>query len=391
MEQKRVFLIVLDSAGIGAMPDAADFGDVGSNTFGALAATGRLSVPHMRKLGLFNIEGVAFGSRAGHPEGCFARMSERSKGKDTTVGHWEIAGVSSPAPLPTYPEGFPPEVMAEFVRHTGRQALCNKPYSGTRVLLDYGRLHEENGALIVYTSADSVFQVAAHEGIVPVEELYRCCEIARGILQGEHGVGRVIARPFTGQHPNYTRTPNRRDFSLEPPRPTMCDCLKDAGYDVIGVGKIRDIFAGRGITEAIHTDNNADGMEKADAFLEKPFNGLCFINLVDFDMLYGHRNHVMGYTDAMNAFDCWLGRFMPKLGKGDWLLITADHGCDPSTPSTDHSREYTPLLIYGESVRQGVDLGTRPTFADIGATVLDIFGIRGKTEGESLLNRIALQ
>lgn len=371
---KRIFLIVLDSVGIGEAPDAADFGDAGSNTLAAAAASRFFDLPELGRLGLFNIDGVSCRPAAAEPEGSFARMTERSKGKDTTIGHWEIAGVISPRPLPTYPNGFPPEVIEAFRQKTGRGVLCNRPYSGTEVIRDYGREHLETGALIVYTSADSVFQIAAHESIVPPEQLYEYCRIARELLQGEHGVGRVIARPFEGEWP-FVRTPRRHDFSLEPPSETMLDRIKAAGLDVIAVGKIHDIFAGRGDTEHIFTSGNTDGIARAIALAKRPFHGLCFVNLVDFDMLYGHRNDPDGYARALTEFDRALPQLLAGLGEGDVLMITADHGCDPATPSTDHSREYTPWLIAGPAVRPGVNLGTLPTFADISATVLDAFGL----------------
>ena len=371
---KRIFLIVLDSVGIGEAPDAADFGDAGSNTLAAAAASRFFDLPELGRLGLFNIDGVSCRPAAAEPEGSFARMTERSKGKDTTIGHWEIAGVISPRPLPTYPNGFPPEVIEAFRQKTGRGVLCNRPYSGTEVIRDYGREHLETGALIVYTSADSVFQIAAHESIVPPEQLYEYCRIARELLQGEHGVGRVIARPFEGEWP-FVRTPRRHDFSLEPPSETMLDRIKAAGLDVIAVGKIHDIFAGRGDTEHIFTSGNTDGIARAIALAKRPFHGLCFVNLVDFDMLYGHRNDPDGYARALTEFDRALPKLLAGLGEGDVLMITADHGCDPATPSTDHSREYTPWLIAGPAVRPGVNLGNLPTFADISATVLDAFGL----------------
>lgn len=371
---KRIFLIVLDSVGIGEAPDAADFGDAGSNTLAAAAASRFFDLPELGRLGLFNIDGVSCRPAAAELEGSFARMTERSKGKDTTIGHWEIAGVISPRPLPTYPNGFPPEVIEAFRQKTGRGVLCNRPYSGTEVIRDYGREHLETGALIVYTSADSVFQIAAHESIVPPEQLYEYCRIARELLQGEHGVGRVIARPFEGEWP-FVRTPRRHDFSLEPPSETMLDRIKAAGLDVIAVGKIHDIFAGRGDTEHIFTSGNTDGIAQAIALAKRPFHGLCFVNLVDFDMLYGHRNDPDGYARALTEFDRALPKLLAGLGEGDVLMITADHGCDPATPSTDHSREYTPWLIAGPAVRPGVNLGTLPTFADISATVLDAFGL----------------
>ena len=385
---KRVFLIVLDSCGIGEEPDAAEYGDEGSNTLAACATSRYFDMPNMKKLGLFNIDGVTCRPKEESPVGAFARLREISKGKDTTIGHWEIAGINSPKPLPTYPNGFPPEVIREFEKKTGRRVLCNKPYSGTEVIRDYGKEHVETGALIVYTSADSVFQIAAHESVVPLEELYRYCRIARGMLMGEHGVGRVIARPFIGEYPNFTRTSNRHDFSIKPPKVTMLDQLKEKNFDVIAVGKINDIFVGQGITEAVRTKNNADGIERTIEYTAKDFNGLCFVNLVDFDMLYGHRNDVDGYAKALTYFDTKLPEIMKGLRDDDLLMITADHGCDPSTPSTDHSREYIPWVITGKQVRAGANVGTRPTFADIGATILDYFGVESRITGTSDLKEI---
>lgn len=383
---KRVFLIVLDSVGIGEMPDAAAFGDEGSNTLQAAAKSAYFSMPNMRKLGLFNIDGVTIGEREGKPRGAYARMTESSMGKDTTIGHWEIAGVISKAPLPTYPKGFPKEVLEEFSRKTGHGILCNRPYSGTEVIKDYGEEHMRTGNLIVYTSADSVFQVAAHEEIVPVEQLYEYCQIARDMLVGEHGVGRVIARPFEGKPGEFKRTSRRHDFSLEPPKVTMLDQLKEAGFEVLGVGKIFDIFAGKSITDYVRTTGNPDGIEKTLDYMDRDFEGLCFVNLVDYDMLYGHRNDVEGYAKALTYFDERLPEILGKMREEDILMITADHGCDPSTPSTDHSREYTPLVMYGKNVPAGKNYGTRTSFSDIGATVLNYFGIEKKIAGESLID-----
>ena len=381
-------MIVLDSLGIGEMPDAGSWGDAGSNTLGAIRYNKQFSCPNLASLGLFNIAGV--GGGVATPVASFARMREASAGKDTTIGHWEIAGVVSRAPLPTYPNGFPADVITEFERLTGRGVLCNKPYSGTDVIRDYGEEHLRTGKLIVYTSADSVFQIAAHEGLVPVEELYRYCELARGMLCGKHGVGRVIARPFTGEHP-FVRTANRHDFSIEPPQATMADLLAARGFDTISVGKIYDIFAGRGYTESHRTKGNDDGMKQTLEIAKRDFCGLCFVNLVDFDSAYGHRNDVDGYARALTAFDGQLGELLPLLGKDDILIVTADHGCDPSTPSTDHSREYTPMLIFGADVKHGVDLGTRQSFADIGATVLEILGVeRGELAGCSFWKEVRL-
>ncbi|MBQ9114644.1 MAG: phosphopentomutase [Clostridia bacterium] len=383
---KRVFLIVLDSLGIGALPDARSFGDEDANTLRVVSSNPNCVVPNLERLGLFNIEGVVGGVDS--PLGSYARLGELSLGKDTTIGHWEMAGIVSEKPLPTYPDGFPKEIIDEFEKQTGRKTLCNKPYSGTEVLKDYGKEHIETGALIVYTSADSVFQIAAHEDVVPVEELYRYSEIARAILVGEHGVGRIIARPFIGEHP-YTRTANRHDFSIAPPKESMLDRLSGAGYDVISVGKIIDIFSGKGITESYRTKSNYDGMERTIALLDKDFDGLCFVNLVDFDMKFGHRNDVDGYAKALTEFDTQLGEFLSKMRSDDILIITADHGCDPVTVSTDHSREYVPMVIYGGGIQKGVDLQTRASFSDISATILEIFNVdKGATNGISFLSKV---
>lgn len=377
---KRVFLIVLDSFGIGTVPDSADFGDAGADTLGSIRRSAKFSAENMKKLGLFNIDGIAGGIEA--PVGAYARMTERSRGKDTIIGHWEMCGVISESPMPTFPDGFPEELLEKLSAAWGRGILCNKPYSGTQVIADYGREHIETGKLIVYTSADSVLQIAAHESVVPIEELYRDCEIARGICQGKYGVGRIIARPFEGEYP-FKRTTRRHDFALVPPHKTTLDLLKDAGLDVIAVGKISDIFAGQGVTDAIKTAGNADGMEKTMALLDRDFRGFAFVNLVDFDMVYGHRRDINGYAAATAAFDAWLGDFRAKMRPDDLLLITGDHGCDPGFTGTDHTREYTPLLAAGDAVRPG-NLGTRTTFADIGATVADIFGVPNPNAGESM-------
>ena len=383
---KRFFLIVLDSFGVGEEPDAYLWHDEGSNTLGAIRNHPNFNCPNLRELGLFNIEGV--GGGISHPKASFARMREKSMGKDTTIGHWEIAGIISPEPLPTYPNGFPAEVIEEFEQKTGRKVICNRPYSGTEVIKDYGEEHRKTGALIVYTSADSVFQIAAHEDVVPVDELYRYCQIARDMLVGKHGVGRVIARPFTGEYP-FTRTSNRHDFSLLPPADTMLNLLKNAGYATISVGKIYDIFAGSGLSESNRTTSNAHGMQVTKEMQGRDFEGLCFVNLVDFDMKYGHRNDVPGYAAAATEFDNFLTDFLKDMREDDVLLITADHGCDPATPSTDHSREYTPMLLYGKHVKEGVDLGTRPTFSDISATVLDYFGVpQENTSGTSFWSEV---
>lgn len=386
MSKKRVFLIVLDSFGIGEMEDAHTYGDFNVDTLGSVASSTRFHMPNMRKLGLFNIEGVKHGNKEKEPIGAYMRMKEASRGKDTTIGHWEIAGICSQRPLPTYPDGFPEEVLEEFSRQTGRGVLCNKPYSGTVVIQEFGEEHMRTGDLIVYTSADSVFQIAAHEEVVPLEELYEYCRIARKILRGEHGVGRVIARPFIGPcSGEFTRTSNRHDFSIEPPATTMLDQLKENGNDVIAVGKINDIFVGQGITEYVYTKNNEDGIEKTLKYMEQDFEGLCFVNLVDFDSVYGHRRDIDGYAEALSYFDKKLPEIMAKMKEDDVLMITADHGCDPGyMQTTDHTREYTPFLIYGEKILPK-DYGTRETFADIGATVLQYFGIVPAFAGKDVL------
>ena len=383
---KRVFLIVLDSFGIGAMPDSEKFGDKGVNTLASCAATEKLHIPNLVKAGLGQIDGVTCLPKA--LNGAVARLAEASAGKDTTIGHWEIAGIVSEHPLPTYPDGFPEEIIKPFCEATGRGILANAPWSGTAVIEEYGAEHMRTGDLIVYTSADSVFQIAAHEEIVPQEQLYEYCRIARKLLQGKHGVGRVIARPFVGEPGNFTRTANRHDFSLEPPKETLLDALQKAGFATIGVGKINDIFAGKGLSEYVYNKSNADGMAHTDAFAAKDFEGLCFVNLVDFDMHFGHRRDAVGYTKALNEFDSWLGSFMTKLGEDDLVLITADHGCDPAyTATTDHTREYVPMLALGKGLKP-VNLGTRQSFADIAATVADIFGVAFDTPGKSFQEEI---
>ena len=387
---KRVFLIVLDSFGIGCAPDAADFGDGHCNTLASLTTSPELHAPNLTKLGLFNIDGVGCGTPSDSPIGTFTRLRELSRGKDTTIGHWEIAGIVSEQPMPTYPNGFPTEILEQLsAACDGKKILCNKPYSGTQVIHDYGREQEETGGLIVYTSADSVLQIAANEADVPVERLYDYCRAAREIMQGEHGVGRIIARPYVGSYPNYERTAHRHDFSLDPTGDTMMDALVRQGHEVIAVGKISDIFAGRGVTRSTGVnESNADGMEKTLRIQQEDFTGLCFVNLVDFDMTYGHRRDIAGYARATTEFDVQLGTFMEHMREDDVLMITADHGCDPGAPGTDHTREYVPLLVYGARIRKGVNLGTYPTFAMIGATVADMFGAGLTTKGESLLPRI---
>ena len=385
---KRVFLFVLDSCGIGAMPDAESFGDVGVNTLAACATSSKLHIPNMIAAGLGNADGVECLPKTAAPAGAVARLRERSMGKDTTIGHWEIAGLISPDPLPTYPEGFPEEVLEPFRRATGRGILANAPWSGTEVIEKFGDAHVKTGDLIVYTSADSVFQIAAHEEVVPLEKLYEYCHIARQQLQGRHGVGRVIARPFVGESGAYKRTSNRHDYSLEPPAETMLDAIKKEGKASIGVGKIYDIFAGRGTTEHVYNTSNRNGMEHAMHYAATDFEGLCFVNLVDFDMLFGHRRDIDGYAAALSEFDAWLGGFMESLGEDDLVMITADHGCDPAyTATTDHTREYVPLLILGKKVRP-VNLGTRGSFADIAATVTELLGVPYETEGKSFAREI---
>ena len=386
---KRIFLIVLDSFGIGAMPDSEAFGDRNVNTLGSCAASRKLHIPNMIAAGLGNIDGVQCLPRVDAPTGAYARLTESSMGKDTTIGHWEIAGVVSPKPLPTYPEGFPQEVLDAFAKATGRGWLCNKPYSGTDVIRDYGQQQLDTGKWIVYTSADSVFQVAAHEELIPLEELYDACHKARQILRGDHGVGRVIARPYVGDSPEtFQRTSNRHDFSLEPPKETMMDAVKKAGLDSLAVGKIFDIFAGRGTTEHVYNKSNADGMDHTMDYARRDFHGLCFTNLVDFDMLYGHRRDIDGYANALTEFDSWLGEFQKVLGPEDIVMITADHGCDPAyTATTDHTREYIPFVAIGQKVKPG-NLGTRKTFADIAATVTELLGVPYESDGESFAKEL---
>lgn len=387
MEVKRVFIIVLDSFGIGAAPDAALFGDAGSNTLASVSRSRSFSVPNMQKLGLFNIQGVEVGNPAEFPEGAYARLTEKSKGKDTTTGHWELAGLVSEQAMPTFPNGFPDEVITELERRTGRGILCNKPYSGTQVIVDYGREQLQTGKLIVYTSADSVLQIAAHEDCIPLEELYRCCTEAREVMQGKYAVGRVIARPFLGEYPDFYRTSDRRDYSLRPPGRTVPAAVADCGMDSIGIGKISDIFAGEGITRSLHIDGNKDGMDKTISMLDEDFRGLCFVNLVDFDSQYGHRNDVDGYAQALTDFDMRLGEFMRGMRQEDILFITADHGCDPGFEGTDHTREYVPMLAFGDIIKPA-DLGTRGSFADLGATVLEALGIDDEISGESFWKQI---
>ena len=386
---KRVFLIVLDSFGIGAMPDSESFGDVNVNTLASCATSDKLNIPNMIAAGLANIDGVSCLPKAAVTTGAYARLTEKSMGKDTTIGHWEIAGLISPDPLPTYPEGFPEEVLAPFRAATGRGVLANAPWSGTAVLDEFGEEHMRTGDLIVYTSADSVFQIAAHEEVVPLEKLYEYCHIARKQLQGKHGVGRVIARPFVGSGKgNFKRTSNRHDYSLEPPAKTLLDAVKEQGLDSIAVGKIYDIFAGIGTTEHVYNTSNANGMEHALHYADQDFHGLCFVNLVDFDMVFGHRRNIEGYATALSEFDAWLPKLMEKLGDEDVVMITADHGCDPGyAATTDHTREYVPLLVLGKGVKP-VNLGTRTSFADIAATVAELLDVKYETSGQSFAKEI---
>ncbi|MBE6606186.1 MAG: phosphopentomutase [Ruminococcaceae bacterium] len=387
MNNRKVFLIVLDSLGIGAMPDAADFNDAGANTLKRISGSKYFNIPTLKCLGIGNIDGQEYLGAVGAPLAAHARMCESSRGKDTTIGHWEIAGIISHTPLPTYPDGFPDEIINEFEKLAGRKILCNKPYSGTEVIRDYGCEHIESGALIVYTSADSVFQIAAHEDIIAPEKLYEYCRVARKLLCGKHAVGRVIARPFIGKYPDFKRTANRHDFSLEPTSKTMLDAIKSSGGDVIAVGKITDIFAGCGITETILSKSNDEGMRLTHELLKRDFNGLCFTNLVDFDSVYGHRNDIDGYAKALSDADKQISCFIEAMSENDILFITADHGCDPGDASTDHTREYTPLLIYGKDIKP-VNLSTRPAFADIAATICDILGVDFKTAGKSFAANI---
>lgn len=390
MTAKRVFLIVLDSLGAGEAPDAAAFGDTGAHTLRSIFRTGMLRIPTLQRLGIGNIAGLDFLGAVSRPAAAYGKMRERSAGKDTTIGHWEIAGHVSPRPMPTFPHGFPSDLLDRFRALTGRGVLCNLPYSGTDVIRDYGEEHLRTGDLIVYTSADSVFQIAAHEDLVPPEELYAICRRARELLTGDYAVGRVIARPFAGHSAaDFTRvSADRRDFSLEPPVPVLPDVLKAAGYDVLSVGKIIDIFAGRGFTEFYRTHGNDEGMAVTAELAGRDFRGLCFVNLVDFDMLYGHRNDAPGYAAALNRFDAWLADFLPRMRADDVLLLTADHGCDPGDISTDHTREYVPLLVAGPGAHP-VSLGVRDGFSDVAESVLGLLGAGG-TFGASDFSREVL-
>lgn len=381
---KRIFLIVLDSCGIGRLPDADKFGDGDCNTLKRISESPKFSGKNMIKMGIGNIDGVDFLEKAEKPLAKYGKLAEKSAGKDTTTGHWEIAGVISEKAMPTYPNGFPDDVIAEFSRLTGRGVLCNKPYSGTEVIKVYGDEHVRTGDIIVYTSADSVFQIAAHEEVVPLETLYEYCRIARKMLTGDNAVGRVIARPFVGKSPDYVRTANRRDFSLEPTGKTVLDAIVENGKTVYAIGKISDIFAGRGISEKVVTHSNKEGMAATLDAVKKDFEGLCFVNLVDFDMLYGHRQDVDGYAAAYAEFDGWLPSFVSEMKDGDVLMVTADHGCDPGDDHTDHTREYIPLIVYGKNVSSG-NIGIRQTFADIAASVAEYLEIPYSSSGKSFL------
>jgi len=386
---ERVAVVVLDGVGVGALPDAADFGDEGSNSVGNTArAVGGLALPNMSLLGLGNLTDVVGVPPVAETIGAYGRMAEVSAGKDSTTGHWELTGVVSPVALPTYPQGFPRELIEEYERRIGRKTLGNVAISGTVIIDRLGAEHMRTGSPIVYTSADSVFQVAAHEEIIPLDELYRICLIAREMLTGEHAVGRVIARPFVGQPGSFTRTQNRRDFSLVPPKPTLLDRLLAADYQVVGVGKVDDLFAKQGLTVCHHTVDNLVATEKVIELLGEESRGMILANLIEFDMLFGHRNNPEAYARALEAFDSRLPRMMEAMKPGDVLFIVADHGNDPTTPSTDHSREYVPLLVYGERVRPGVNLGTRESFADLAATIAELLGIEPLPNGTSFAREI---
>jgi phosphopentomutase len=386
---KRVILIVLDSCGVGELPDAKLYGDEGSNTLVNTAkAVGGLKLPHLQKLGLGNIAPILGVGTDPSAQADFGKMAELSPGKDSTTGHWEMMGLILQKPFPVYPHGFPREVIEQFEKAIGRKSLGNKPASGTEIIKELGEEHVRTGEPIVYTSADSVFQIAAHEEVIPVEELYRICEIARKIMTGDHGVARVIARPFLGKPGSFKRTESRRDFSLPPPSKTILDLLHESNIPVIGIGKIQDLFVGRGISTSIHTGNNSEGMDKLTEAVKRFKQGMIFINLVDFDMLWGHRNDAVGFAAGLEDFDRRLPSVLDILTGEDLLIITADHGCDPTTASTDHSREYVPLLVYGKSLRNNVNLDTRESFSDLGATVAEIFQIAGTGKGKSFFKDI---
>lgn len=385
----RVILIVLDSAGVGELPDASEYGDEGSNTLGNIVkGCNGIKLPNMEDIGMGKIDGIDYLQVPQSITGSYGRMAEVSKGKDTITGHWEIAGLQLEHPFPTYPDGFSRHILDRFQQLTGRGILGNCAASGTEIIKEYGEEHMKTGKLIVYTSADSVFQIAAHEEVVPVEELYVICQKARDMLQGENMVGRVIARPFTGEPGSFSRTANRKDFSAEPIADTILDKLQQKGLAVIGVGKIEDIFSGKGITAAEHTKNNTDGIDVTIKFVKENNKGIIFTNLVDFDMAYGHRNNAEGYKQALEEFDARLPEIIAAMRDEDMLIITADHGCDPTTPSTDHSREYVPVLLYGKNIKRDVNLGTRKTFSDLACTIADIFGMEHTFPGESFYSQL---
>jgi len=384
---ERVFLIVLDSAGIGEMPDAKLYGDEGSNTIGNIALKVGLKVPTLKKMGLGNIAELHGIEPAQKPLAAWGKMAELSPGKDTITGHWEIAGIVLEKPFKTFPQGFPKELISKFEQAIKREILGNVVASGTEIIKELGPEHMATGKPIIYTSADSVFQIAAHEEVIPLEELYSICQIARDILQDEWKVARVIARPFIGTEGNFIRTANRRDFAIEPPSPTLLENVKDGGYEVVGIGKISDIFTGKGITKNVHTENNLDGIEKIINSMSEVKRGLVFANLVDYDSKYGHRNDAQGYAKALEEFDEQLPRIMEKLNENDVLIVTADHGCDPTTVSTDHSREYVPLLIYGSQINP-VNVGVRKSFADLGATIAEMLSVQKLLKGESMYSLI---
>jgi phosphopentomutase len=384
---KRVILIVLDSVGMGELPDAVQYGDVGANTLGNIVKQiPSFALPNMEQYGLWNIDGMEGFGAFKNPKGSFGRLMEKSAGKDTTTGHWEISGLRLSKAFPVYPQGFPSEILEAFEKKIGTKTVGNIPASGTEIIKNLGEEHVKTGYPIVYTSADSVFQIAAHEGIIPIEKLYEMCNIAREILSGEHAVGRVIARPFEGEVGHFKRTDRRRDFSLKPFGKTMLDHIQDENLLVKAVGKIKDIFGGQGITHAVHTHGNMDGVDKTLDYLKEDFGGLIFTNLVDFDMTYGHRNDVEGYAKALMEFDARLPEIIGALKADDLLMITADHGCDPTYPGTDHTREYVPLIVVGDGVKQGINIGTRETFADLAGTILEYLGIQKSVAGESFLS-----
>ena len=388
---KRAIIIVLDSVGMGELPDADSYGDVGSNTLGNIAAKlGNLKLNNLQKLGLGNIDNISGFEKHPAPKGCCGRMGEKSFGKDTTTGHWEMSGIILDKPFPTYPHGFPEEIINEFEKAINRKSLGNIVASGTEIIKQLGEQHVNTGYPIVYTSADSVFQIAAHEDVIPIDKLYEMCQIARSILKGEHAVGRVIARPFTGTVGDFKRTDRRRDFSLKPLGKTILDYTVEKGLEVKAVGKIEDIFGGQGITSAVNTHNNMDGVDRTLDYMKTEFEGILFTNLVDFDMLYGHRNDVNGYANSLIEFDGRVPELLDALKDDDILFITADHGCDPTTPSTDHSREYVPIIVYGKGLRQGVNLGTRSTFSDIAATIAEYLGIKADFKGTSFYKDIEM-